>query len=368
MSFSADILRELNQRPIAYYPVYRKITGSLTGAVLLSQLMYWFSIKDSFYKTDSEIKEETQLTTDELRSAKKTIKKLDFIIIERKGIPAKTWYTIDWIAYKEALEGISKKSSVGETQQSDLGNSQSQFREIPETITKTTSKTTSKIEKINKKEKSKFQHLRSLILKGLEEKRLLRYKAKVNQTEETVKYFEELQKLEDNLNIEELANAYACYIAEERNYAKRLNFFLLTELERRLESQREEVSPPKQQRDKSVELSKSSKTDKDLRRMDTSKRKEAPQSPPASTRNANQMPTHTNTASTPQNGNTTKIEVNLSDVNGGVVRLLRRGGYSDVDIRRFWDCRLTILDGMDYLLSDDDLNFYDKTEEFLRGS
>ncbi len=37
------LLVALNQRPIAYYPIYVNITGSICAAIALSQLMYWFS-------------------------------------------------------------------------------------------------------------------------------------------------------------------------------------------------------------------------------------------------------------------------------------------------------------------------------------
>lgn len=90
----------LNQRPIAYYPIYRVITGSTSAGVLLSQLMYWFSKMDDreFYKTDGEIMDETHLTEKELRNAKKTLKYSGFVRIYPKcvnGSPPKTHYFID---------------------------------------------------------------------------------------------------------------------------------------------------------------------------------------------------------------------------------------------------------------------------------
>lgn len=91
-----NILKQLNQKPIAYYPIYRQVTGSTTGGILLSQLMYWFSKKDKIFKTDLEIMEETFLTKKELENAKKLIKNLDFITVSREGLPAKTYYEIDW--------------------------------------------------------------------------------------------------------------------------------------------------------------------------------------------------------------------------------------------------------------------------------
>ena len=106
-----QILRELNQKPIAYYPVYRKITGSTTGGLLLSQLMYWFGKKDKIFKTDKEIMDETLLTERELKTAKTIIKKLDFISVTREGLPAKTYYEIDWDKLAEILNNINNSSS-----------------------------------------------------------------------------------------------------------------------------------------------------------------------------------------------------------------------------------------------------------------
>ena len=93
-------LQSLHGRPIAYYPIYRKITGSTTAGILLSQLMDWFSTKDKICKTNIEIMEETSLTENEVRSAKKKIKALPFISITLEGIPAKTFYEINWDACK----------------------------------------------------------------------------------------------------------------------------------------------------------------------------------------------------------------------------------------------------------------------------
>ncbi len=106
---SPEILRALNERPIAYYPIYRRITGSVTSAVMLSQLMYWFasSKADKVYKTDTEIMEETLLSERELRSAKSTIKSLPFITVTREGLPARTYYAIDWGLFEEAVLAVS---------------------------------------------------------------------------------------------------------------------------------------------------------------------------------------------------------------------------------------------------------------------
>jgi hypothetical protein len=119
-----QILRELNQKPIAYYPVYRKLTGSTTGGILLSQLMYWFSKKDKIFKIDREIMEETLLTEKELKNAKKLIKNLDFITVSREGLPAKTYYEIDWEKFENCLKDDDEtvQTSDDETDKQDCPN------------------------------------------------------------------------------------------------------------------------------------------------------------------------------------------------------------------------------------------------------
>ena len=112
MSISTNLLKSLHQRPISYYPIYKDITGSTTAGVLLSQLMYWFSKKDKIFKTDEEIRDETGLTEKEMRNAKKIIKNLSFITVSKEGIPAKTYYEIDWNTYTEALAQRAKQETT----------------------------------------------------------------------------------------------------------------------------------------------------------------------------------------------------------------------------------------------------------------
>ncbi len=160
------LLKKLNQRPIAVYPIYLDIAGSSNAGLLLSQLMYWFALKDKFHKTNEEICGEIHISLDQLKSAKNLLKKLDFITISLEGIPAKTYYKIDWEKYEKTLSSFAKAqdSTVGgkstnkeeestPTSQSDMqqpvgGKSTNKEEESTPTIyskiKKTTSKTTSK--------------------------------------------------------------------------------------------------------------------------------------------------------------------------------------------------------------------------------
>lgn len=149
-----NILKQLNQKPIAYYPIYKQVTGTTTGGVLLSQLMYWFSKKDKIFKTDNEIMEETLLSKKELENAKKLIKKLDFIEVSREGLPAKTYYKIDWDVMVTSLPQWGKQ----ENPKRGKATPQNGETVVPETGKHSiyTENTTENTTEIKEKEKNKL--------------------------------------------------------------------------------------------------------------------------------------------------------------------------------------------------------------------
>jgi hypothetical protein len=137
-----NLLIQLNQRPIAVYPIYIKITGSVNAGLLLSQLMYWYGAVNGrvFYKNDIEIMEETMLSESELRGAKAKLKTMSFINIKAKGIPATTHYTID---AQMLISEIEQYSSVKLTKLKTR-KSRNLVSEFNDTITENTTKNTTK--------------------------------------------------------------------------------------------------------------------------------------------------------------------------------------------------------------------------------
>jgi len=123
------ILKEFSEKPIAYQPIYSKITGSITAGILLSQLVYWyFAVNENeFYKTDKEFCDELAMGTKELKNAKKKLVELELIKYKRKGVPAKTYYSVNVeniirsitsyavSAQLEEPKGTNKKSRKGTT-------------------------------------------------------------------------------------------------------------------------------------------------------------------------------------------------------------------------------------------------------------
>ncbi len=98
------LYESLHQTPIAFYPIYTDVMESAAGGVLLSQMMYWFSKKSRFFKTDEDFKRETHLSSWELKSAKRVLKeRIDFIKVTIVGAPPKTTYEIDWEIWQTQL-------------------------------------------------------------------------------------------------------------------------------------------------------------------------------------------------------------------------------------------------------------------------
>jgi hypothetical protein len=89
----------LPDRPIAFNRDFVRIGCGVKGALMLSQAIYWCkrttTDDGSFWKTQEEWEEETGLTRHEQINALKVLKKLDFIEVEKRGIPAKNHYIIN---------------------------------------------------------------------------------------------------------------------------------------------------------------------------------------------------------------------------------------------------------------------------------
>ena len=142
-----NLLIQLNQRPIAVYPIYIKITGSVNAGLLLSQLMYWYGAVNGriFYKSDIEIMEETCLSESELRTAKNKLKAMPFIEIKAKGVPAKTHYSINAENLISEIHAFSSAKST-KLKTRNQRNSNSEFNEtITENTTENNTENTTNI-------------------------------------------------------------------------------------------------------------------------------------------------------------------------------------------------------------------------------
>lgn len=109
------IYKKLNMTVIACPPLYIKLTGSADTAIILAQLMYWFSKKNKFYKTNKDLQQETQISRYCIIEGKKEISKLGFIKITIEGLPSKTYYEIDWGKFQQTITNFIEKLDNTET-------------------------------------------------------------------------------------------------------------------------------------------------------------------------------------------------------------------------------------------------------------
>jgi len=112
---------------IAYYPIYTKITGSLTCGILLSQIMYWYKKtgEGEFYKTNVDLQNETGMTREEIKTAKNKLQSLGFITVTRKGLLGKSHYTVNENKFQNNLLDTEDQKGAArwrESRQQDGGN------------------------------------------------------------------------------------------------------------------------------------------------------------------------------------------------------------------------------------------------------
>lgn len=127
-----DALDNLLDRPIAFNPSFKKITGSTNAALLLSQAFYWTKrTKDAdgwFWKTRDEWMEETGLTESELDGAREKCRASGVMEEKLKGVPATLHYRVVKQKVYELFgfqfpenpeSGIPENKQIPEKQESD---------------------------------------------------------------------------------------------------------------------------------------------------------------------------------------------------------------------------------------------------------
>lgn len=157
---ATQLFDALNERVIAFKPVYARICQSVNAALLLSQLFYlakYFNYRE-FYKTNDELCQEIGqgvMGIDAFKAAKKKLIELKFITTVSRGVPAKTYYTLNIQTVIDAIIAsgtqppkISQRPSRRIIHQLDGGKSTDLPVENPPTITKKTTEITTKKEHI----------------------------------------------------------------------------------------------------------------------------------------------------------------------------------------------------------------------------
>lgn len=107
---------QLVDRPIAFQRSFVRLGVGITGALLLSQIVYWQNRMEGqwFYKTQVDLEEETGLTSYEQEGARKKLVSCGVLEEAKRGIPAKLYFRVNQERLEELLIGENQHAGVGE--------------------------------------------------------------------------------------------------------------------------------------------------------------------------------------------------------------------------------------------------------------
>lgn len=131
---NASNVLELIGRPVAYYKDLSRPLGGATAAILFSQLFYWRDKTDNplgVYKQLEELCEETGLTLDELRSARKKLVSLGVLIETYKRLEHRLYFKLDLSVFDALMFqfGEQVKTDLPKDEKQISRNGKNQFGE-----------------------------------------------------------------------------------------------------------------------------------------------------------------------------------------------------------------------------------------------
>lgn len=101
----------ISSRQVSYWPGLARRVGGVKAAVMLSQLLYLWSIEETqrrgvIYKSVGDMEEETGLTQLEQQTARRTLEEQAIITCHLRGIPRIWHYTINLDVLMDILQGV----------------------------------------------------------------------------------------------------------------------------------------------------------------------------------------------------------------------------------------------------------------------
>ena len=114
---------QLVDRPIAFQRSFVRLGVGITGALLLSQIVYWQNRMEGnwFYKTQADLEEETGLTRYEQEGARKKLVSCGVLEEAKRGIPAKLYFRVNQERLEELLLGENQHAGMGKTNKQGCG-------------------------------------------------------------------------------------------------------------------------------------------------------------------------------------------------------------------------------------------------------
>ncbi|MCK5866674.1 MAG: HNH endonuclease, partial [Marinobacter adhaerens] len=109
---------ELFDRPIAFQRAFVDLGVGITGALMLSQCVYWTKrVTDGegwFYKSQQDWEEETGMNRREQERARKALKSIGVLEEKRRGVPARMYFRINEEALERALLGTPQELELAD--------------------------------------------------------------------------------------------------------------------------------------------------------------------------------------------------------------------------------------------------------------
>lgn len=141
--------QELLDRPIAFQRAFVTLGVGITGALMLSQAIYWSNRTDDqdgwFYKTMEEWEAETGMTRSEQESARKKLVKVGALQEMKKGVPCRLFYRVNIEAIRANLSAENPQSSLQESCKQGCSKPASKRARKAQAITETTTEITPEI-------------------------------------------------------------------------------------------------------------------------------------------------------------------------------------------------------------------------------
>lgn len=109
-------------RPVAYFPRLRRLTGSTTATIFLCQFLYWFGKgadpEGWIYKTSDEIEEETGLSYEEQKTARRNLRRAGLLKERYARIEHTMYFMVDiealnkqWETYYTSTEPMPRSGT-----------------------------------------------------------------------------------------------------------------------------------------------------------------------------------------------------------------------------------------------------------------
>lgn len=124
MKIASNQITKLLDRPIAFHRCFVDISGSVDGAVFLSQAIYWTKRTDLeqwFYKTAVEWEEETGIKSDRQKTIRNHLVKLGVLEEKKEGIPCKLFYRINLEKLSQLLNELTQ-NNVTQSPETSIGS------------------------------------------------------------------------------------------------------------------------------------------------------------------------------------------------------------------------------------------------------